>query len=555
MVALFRFIFHRIKQFESTKNVQYSKIFSSYYSSRNNYSDTSKTSDNPCNRSKRWILLGCFGALGISSGLILLKDKTNMVHSDSNIDTSNCKRDDLPTYRMREGVYDITDFVENHPGGDKILLAAGNSVEPYWQIYQQHRTPEILQMLEEFRIGNLSSEDVLIEEVKDQNDIYYNDPKRHPALIVNSEKPFNAETPVELIMDSFFTPNDLFYVRNHMPVPNIDARKHLLTIEGVSVKHPLVLSVDDLKRKFTRVAVNSALQCAGNRRSEMGKVKKVQGLNWKSTAIGNAKWAGVRLRDVVIAAGVSPTDTRIKHVILRGADADNEGNHYEASILFEKAMKDEVIIAYEMNGEDIPRDHGYPIRLIAPGLVGARQVKFLSAIILSEEESKSHWQAKDYRGLPPFIDAQSHQNDFQLPPSIQELPVQSAFCYPNSPMTIPRYSWYLLPLVSGQFDVMGYAWSGGGRGIIRVEVSVDGGETWQAAELIQDPDQDIDHMWSWTLFKSTVKIPDNVKRLDLICKATDRSYNTQPDTVRGIWNIRGFINNAWHHIPIEITDE
>nr|CDQ06452.1 Bm8055 [Brugia malayi] len=102
---------------------------------------------------------------------------------------------------------------------------------------------------------------------------------------------------------------------------------------------------------------------------------------------------------------------------------------------------------------------------------------------------------------------------------------------------------------------MGYAWSGGGRGIIRVEVSIDGGETWQAAQLVQDPDQDIDHMWSWTFFKSTIKIPDDVKQLDLVCKATDRSYNTQPDTARGIWNIRGLLNNAWHHVPVEIIDD
>ncbi|VDN84740.1 unnamed protein product [Brugia pahangi] len=254
-----------------------------------------------------------------------------------------------------------------------------------------------------------------------ENDSYQNDPIRHPALIIKSEKPFNAETPVELIMDNFYTPNDLFYVRNHMPVPlidatkhkltiegisiqqpfvlslddlkrdftcvsvnatlqcagnrrsemdaikKIDATKHKLTIEGISIQQPFVLSLDDLKRDFTCVSVNATLQCAGNRRSEMDAIKKVQGLNWKSTAIGNAKWTGVRLKDVLIKAGINPNDKRIKHVIFRGADKDNEGNNYETSITFEKAMKDEVIIAYQMNDKDIPRDHGYPIRLIAPG--------------------------------------------------------------------------------------------------------------------------------------------------------------------------------------------
>ncbi|KAM3727971.1 Sulfite oxidase [Dirofilaria immitis] len=501
-------------------------------------------SENPENNTKRWILLGYFGVLTLIGGMHILRIR----HADARNDLKIKKRNDLPFYRMEEvkkhgrnakniwvtyqgGVYDITSFVQNHPGGDKILLAAGGPIDPYWNIYQQHLNPEILEILEELRIGNLDERDITIIETKNENDPYCDDPERHPALIVKSKKPFNAETPAELIMDHFYTPNDIFYVRNHMPVPIIDGKKHRLRIEGISIQQPLTLSLDDIKHEFACVSVNATLQCAGNRRSEMDTIKKVQGLNWKSTAIGNAKWTGVRLKDILMKAGVNPNDKHIKHVILRGADMDSEGNNYETSITFEKAMQDEVIVAYKMNDEDIPRDHGYPMRLIAPGIVGARQVKFLAAIILSEEESTSHWQRKDYRALPPFIGPTDYQ-DFEVAPSIQEYPVQTR----------------------GEFDVMGYAWSGGGRGIIRVDVSVDGGETWQAAQLIQDPDQDIDHMWSWTFFKSTIKIPDDMQKLDLVCKATDRSYNTQPDTSRGIWNIRGLINNAWHHVPIEIID-
>uniref|UniRef100_A0A1I7VJP0 sulfite oxidase n=1 Tax=Loa loa TaxID=7209 RepID=A0A1I7VJP0_LOALO len=486
------------------------KITTAQYHSLN---DPSKVllmtpSGNPENNTKGWISLGSFGILTLVGSATLLKNLFRTGNTDARNDMKIKKRNDLPSYRMEEvkkhgknaesiwvtyqgGVYDITNFIQSHPGGDKILLAAGGPIDPYWNIYQQHLTEETLEILEELRIGNLDERDIMVIEHKDENDPYCDDPKRHPALIVKSEKPFNAETPVELIMDNFYTPNDLFYVRNHMPVP------------------------------------------------------AVQGLNWKGTAIGNAKWTGARLKDVLMKAGVDPNDKRIKHVIFRGADMDSEGNNYETSITFEKAMQDEVIIAYEMNDEEIPRDHGYPMRLIAPGIVGARQVKYLSAIVLSEEESKSHWQKRDYRGLPPFVGPTDHQN-FELAPSIQDCPVQSAFCFPAAPTKIPRSN--------GQFDVMGYAWSGGGRGIVRVEVSMDGGETWQAAELIQDPEQDIDHMWSWTFFKSTIKIPDDVKQLDLVCKATDRSYNTQPDTSRGIWNIRGLLNNAWHHVPIEITE-
>uniref|UniRef100_A0A915PM33 sulfite oxidase n=1 Tax=Setaria digitata TaxID=48799 RepID=A0A915PM33_9BILA len=423
---------------------------------------------NPENNSNQWIFFGCFGLLTLTGGISLLKHTCRIAHADARSIKKIKKRIDLPSYRLeevqkhgknaetiwvtfQEGVYDITNFVQNHPGGDKILLAAGGPIEPYWNIYQQHLTPEVLEMLEELRIGNLDERDIVIVKFEDEDDLYYNDPKRHPGLVVKSEKPFNAETPVELIMDNFLTPNDIFYVRNHMPVPAIDAEKHKLRIEGISIQQPLELSLDDLKRQFARVNVNATLQCAGNRRSEMDAIKKVQGLNWKSTAIGNAKWTGVRLRDVLIKAGVNTNDTRIKHVILRGADVDSEGNHYEASITFEKAMQDEVIIAYEMNDEDIPRDHGYPLRLIAPGIVGARQVKFLSDIILSEEESKSHWQRKDYRGLPPFISASDRQN-FELVPSIQEYPVQSAFCYPAESTKISRCNFIFSLLLIHAFN-------------------------------------------------------------------------------------------------------
>ncbi|VDK81954.1 unnamed protein product [Onchocerca ochengi] len=401
---------------------------------------------NPENNTKRWILLGCFGVLTLTGGVSLRKHLFRIGHAEARNNLKIEKRNDLPSYRMEEvkkhgknaetiwvtfqgGVYDITNFIQNHPGGDKILLAAGGPIDPYWNIYQQHLSPEILEILEELRIGNLDERDIIIIEQK-----------RHPALIVKSEKPFNAETPPELIIDHFYTPNDIFYVRNHMPVPavkQIDAKKHRLKIDGISVRQPLTLSLDDLKREFASVSVNATLQCAGNRRTQMDARKKVQGLNWKDTAIGHAKWTGARLKDVLMKAGIDPNDKRIKHVILRGADMDSEGNNYETSITFEKAMQDEVIIAYKMNDEDIPRDHGYPMRLIAPGIVGARQVKFLSAIILSEEESTSHWQRKDYRGLPPFIGPTDYQ-DFEMVPSIQEYPVQSAFCSPAAPTKISR---------------------------------------------------------------------------------------------------------------------
>ncbi|ETN77501.1 oxidoreductase molybdopterin binding domain protein, partial [Necator americanus] len=158
----------------------------------------------------------------------------------------------------------------------------------------------------------------------DASDPFSTDPERHPALIVNQQRPFNAETPPSLAMDNFRTPNDLFFVRNHMPVPKIDAKNHRLSVEGLGVKRLMNISVDHLKRNFEPVSVTAAIQCAGNRRENMNKYKKCQGLMWKENAISNAEWTGVRLRDLLLLAGVNPNDPRIKYVHLEGADADTE---------------------------------------------------------------------------------------------------------------------------------------------------------------------------------------------------------------------------------------
>ncbi|EPB77113.1 cytochrome b5-like Heme/Steroid binding domain protein [Ancylostoma ceylanicum] len=190
-------------------------------------------------------------------------------------------RRDLPVFKKEEvkkhgkgadrGVYDVTDFVEAHPGGDKVLLAAGGPIEPYWALYAQHETKEVMGILEELRIGSLDPSEV--EEVKKSSasDPYSTDPDRHPALLVNQQRPFNAETPPSLAVDSFRTPNDLFFVRNHMPVPKIDAEKHRLHVEGLGVKGPLNLSVKDLKKNHRPVSVTAAIQCSGNRRADMNK--------------------------------------------------------------------------------------------------------------------------------------------------------------------------------------------------------------------------------------------------------------------------------------------
>ncbi|TDH71743.1 hypothetical protein CCR75_002189 [Bremia lactucae] len=472
----------------------------------------------------------------------------------------------------RHGVYDITKFIASHPGGTKILLAAGRSIEPFWQLYAAHNHADVHKILETLRVGNLRQEDVeLLETVRKERygkGPYSKDPTRHPALNVNSSMPFNAEPPAELLMQSFITPNDLFFVRNHLPVPEVDIETFTLKIAGLGIdqERNVEFTIDDLKNKFQHHTITTTIQCAGNRRAEMSSVKQVNGLSWDTTALSTATWTGVLLSDVLASIGITDESSLsenslemgqadqnsvMQHVQFEGLDADLEGNTYGASIPAATALdpRKEVLLAFQMNGETIPRDHGYPLRAIVPGTVGARNVKFVHRIILSSDESPSFWQQRDYKGFPPNVDYSRDDYWKFAGASIQELPVQSAITEPKdgSVHVVTDTS------DSSIVTVKGYAWSGGGRNIIRVDVSVDGGKTWTPAELHElGKRQKYNRAWAWTPWELDVEVLSGTTTLDIMCKAIDASYNVQPDTIPPIWNMRGVLNNAWHRVHVTV---
>lgn len=436
-------------------------------------------------------------------------------------------------------VFDVTDFLELHPGGkSKILLAAGGALEPFWALYAMHNQEHVLEILREYKVGELSPEE---PPQPTPGDPYAEDPPRHPALKVNTLKPFNAEPPPELIAENYLTPNQLFFKRNHLPVPVVDPSNYQLCIQSRNGRK-LSLSLQDLKRKFSKHEVIATLQCAGNRRAEMNAIKNTNRLGWGIGAISTARWGGVRLRDVLIHAGFKPSDDG--HVCFEGLDKDPSGTVYGASIPFKKAisLEEDVLLAYEMNGEDLPRDHGFPLRVIVPGVVGARNVKWLARITVGPEESQSHWQQRDYKGFSPSVTWDTV--DFSKAPAIQEMPVQSAITEPS-----PNTS-----VTPGELIVKGYAWSGGGKNIIRVDVSLDGGKTWQEAELTgekQLPGQ----AWAWKLWQLKTSVPTGAKELNIVCKTVDKNYNQQADTVAPTWNILGVLNNAWHRVRVHVDEK
>lgn len=201
-------------------------------------------------------------------------------------------RKDLPSYKTDQveqhnsaetgiwityglGVYDVTEFADNHPGGNKILMAAGSAIDPFWAIYQQHNTPEVLELLEGFRIGNLEGVDLGSAVEDELGSPWGQEPQRHPLLKPASKRPFNAEPPIGLLAEQFLTPNELFYVRNHLPVPVISPEEYELEIES-GEESSLTLSLEGIKA-LPKHSVTAAIMCGGNRRSEMTKVKAVKG--------------------------------------------------------------------------------------------------------------------------------------------------------------------------------------------------------------------------------------------------------------------------------------
>ena len=473
--------------------------------------------------------------------------------------TAGSRRDDLPDIRRkdierhkdastgvwmtyRDGVYDVTDFVAEHPGNKKILLAAGGAVDGFWDFYAIHHTPHVYRQLEELRIGNLHPEDAAQTPASNgsSSKAFSHEPRRAPVLQVHSARPFNAEPPSELLVDDFITPTTLFFVRNHLPVP---AMVDSVTVDGVGVHRPVNMSVSEMKTRFEVITVTTAMQCAGNRRREMDDFRSVKGLQWGSAAIGNAEWTGVRLSDVLAYAGVREGD--IEHVIFQGGDSDAEGTPYEASIPAAIALDPhrDVLLAFEMNGEPLTEDHGAPCRVIVPGFIGARQVKWLRRITASRAVSESHWQRADYKIVPDSFNW-AHDDISEVMP-IYEYPVQSAICEPADGSS--------LDADEDTVVVRGYSWSGGGRGILGVDVSVDGGVTWRAARLTQTP-QGVGRQWAWTLFDVEAAIPSDRRggRLDVMCRAVDTAHNSQPGDIAAIWNQRGLLHNACHRVTVHV---
>lgn len=356
---------------------------------------------------------------------------------------------------------------------------------------------------------------------------------KHPDLIVRQQDPFNGGPPPERLL-RYVTPNDLFFVRNHGGVPAVDPSGYRLTVDGL-VEKPLTLSLDDLKA-LPRGTVTATLQCAGNRRLEMMAHKPIPDeLPWGTEAVSNAEWSGVPLREVLAAA--SPR-SGARHAAFTGLDDTERHGHrfnFGGSIPLDKALSGEVLLADSMNGEPLPPVHGAPLRVVVPGYIGARSVKWLSRITLQETPSDNYFQAKAYRLFPPHYGPGNGPGnvDWDKGLMLGEAPVSSVILSPQEKETVP----------AGKVTVRGWALAGGNREVARVDVSTDGGETWTVADFVEG-----DGPFVWRLWEAVLDLAPGPR--EIVCRAWDTAAQTQPERAAQVWNFKGYANNAWHRVRV-----
>jgi sulfite oxidase len=354
-------------------------------------------------------------------------------------------------------------------------------------------------------------------------------------MTVREQLPFNAEPPPAVLASGDITPVDAFYARNHGPFPDVPPGQWRLTVGGM-VDNPLTLTYDQLTTEFTQHSVVATLACAGNRRAELLNVRPIPGKDpWAHGAISTAEWRGARLADVLNAAGAH-LDDRL-HVAFAAPDVAQEARPvqpYGSSIPLSKAMSAEVLLAWQMNSEPLPRCHGGPVRVVVPGYIGARSVKWLTGITVQPIPSQNYFQALDYRILPPEADPDT------VPPgkgiSLSLLPLNCDILIPTDGDQIP----------AGSLTIRGYGIAGDGRIIDRVDVSLDDGSTWRQANLHLAPSR-----WAWRPWSLTVDVQPGP--LSITARAWDDTGTTQPESPASLWNPRGYGNNAWARVELMIV--
>jgi sulfane dehydrogenase subunit SoxC len=351
-----------------------------------------------------------------------------------------------------------------------------------------------------------------------------------PELVVKPTPPdrfFDYGTNKEMRWETMYgrgylVPNDLFFVRNHTRTPRLDVATWRLQVEGSGVERPLELRYDDLLAMPSRSVIRY-IECAGNGRSffQAAYGKQAQGTQWKLGGIGVAEWTGVPLREVLERAGLKRT---ARDIMVEGLD----DSRVRRPIPVTKAFAEDTLLVYAMNGDTLPPDHGFPLRLLTPGWVGVANIKWVGRLEVSEQPLFSYWNTETYVLLGP---------DYQANPPAKG-PILSTQSL-KSALELAAEA----HVRAGNQLIKGRAWSPFGK-IARVMYSLDQGQTWQPARL-QEPN--IARAWVRWDFAWDAQ-PGHYT---LTVRATDEAGNTQPDSV--LWNEQGYLYNALIHHPVQVS--
>ena len=360
-------------------------------------------------------------------------------------------------------------------------------------------------------------------------------PGKEPGLVILNDRPLNAETPAHLLDDDV-TPAERLFVRNNgLPPETVDTNAWRLAIEGESVETTRTFSLAELEREFDRHTYRLQLECAGNGRSEF--YPPASGNQWTTGAVGCADWTGVRVRDVIRSCGLRPDAV---YVAYYGADrhlsGDPDAVPISRGVPVEKALQDETLLAWSMNGEAIPPLHGPPLRLVCGGWPGSTSDKWLARIVVRDRvHDGPKMGGKSYRVPCRPVAAGVDVGDDEMC-IIESMPVKSLITSPRSGT---------VHAVEDPLVLRGHAWAGE-RSVSRVDVSMDFGQSWLPCPLAAAPNR-----LAWQRFRTLLRFP-LPGYYEVWARATDDSGRAQPMVVPG-WNPRGYLNNATHRIAVQVT--
>jgi DMSO/TMAO reductase YedYZ molybdopterin-dependent catalytic subunit len=360
-------------------------------------------------------------------------------------------------------------------------------------------------------------------------------PEKVP-MIVLTDRPVNAETPLKYYREDL-TPNEAFYVRWHLGIlpTRVDVAQYRLSVGG-HVEKPVKLSLDELKKDFEPVSVVAVNQCSGNSRSLYE--PRVPGVQWSNKACGNAKWTGVRLKDLLAKAGAKAGAVDVSFGGMDGPVLPHAGNFagtpdFVKALPFERASDGEVIVAYAMNDKPLPMLNGFPVRLIVPGWYATYWVKALDEITVLDKKFDGFWVAKAYR-IPNTPDAQESPKDLAKDTvPITAMSLRSLFVAPEPGEAVKA---------GAEYEVQGLAFDSG-KGITKVEVSADGGKTWAEAKL--DPEIG---KYSWRRWRHAWKPQAGTHKL--MVKATNAAGQRQTTHQ---WNRSGYARNVIESLEVTVS--